>query len=950
MLASKTRSGLSETVPSKTSSATSSDGKSAKVPAKSDSISSISKKTPSATPSDGKLPKVPAKSDSISSSSKKTSPATPKGRKVAKVSSKSDSKSSVSNKTSPATPKDCKLAKVSTKSDSKLSSTGQDSRLSIDRSPRLRQDSSLSIDRSPRMVDLKSSVNKRSQKSTTPPNKQQQPLKGSQLHAQLSLLQEDLKKAREHLASAEKEKAQALAELTELKRLSDEANEKLNEALAAQKKAVESFESEKFRASGLERVGVESAQKREEERQKELEAIRNQHAIDVSALLSTNQELERVKNELSTAYDAKITALGREDNAMKIEKINSEKVELLSGEVSQLKALLDSGLGTLSNDAAELVKQLNCEVDSLKQEIERAKTAEEKLAETEAMIEVLRMEVTNAKQVAADACKLVDEWKKKVEILEIQAQKATLSEKSASGSLLSMMKQLEESNTLLQDAEFEITSFKCNIDALEISLRRHKGDIKESGRHLEMSKQEAVESAKIVKDLKSEIQRTKEEKMQAMDNETLGALNVQSLLEEKNKLINELEASRDEEEKSKKAMESLASALNEVSVEVKTAEEKLSTTQTELGFAESQIEDLKMVLKATEENYEAMLDKAKEEIVHLEKLVERSKIEAENLKATLDEKELEFSIAIKKSEENIVAVKQDMDGLVENSKAEWDEKEFVFVNAMRRSEEEISSIKVNTGRLANLIKEAEEEACSAKEDEAQLRNMLKQVESETSSSKEVTDNANAENLQLQGKLLDKVNELQCITQENNDLRSREAAALKKAEELSKLLEEALTKKMEENSELSSSENEYDLLPKMVEHVGEDGERPDNSELNLFSKRLEKNEEKGPSTDVDPVQLKYQKGNGNYEEDSVDVYIWDSCKIVEDFPHKETKPEPESLEDELDLKIDGPNQMNGLSSDTLKNGGSPPTKPQQPQKKKALMYKFGSLLKKKSNPK
>lgn len=771
-------------------------------------------------------------------------------------------------------------------------------------------------------------------------------MKGSELQAQLRLLQEDLKKAREHLASIEKEKVQALADLTESKRLADEANEKLNEALVAQKRAEESFENEKFRADELEQVGVEAARKREEVWQKELEVIRNQHKIDVSALMSTNQELEILKNELSMASEAKITALGRADDAMKIAKINAEKVELLSGEVSQLKALLDSELGTQSNDAAELIKQLNCEVDSLKQEIERAKTAEQKLAETKAVIEVLSNEVIYANQVAADAGKLVDEWKRKVEILEIQAEEATLCERSTSGSLLSFMKQLEESNTLLQDAEFEITSLKCNIDTLEISLRRHKGDIKESGRRLEISKQEAVETAVVVKNLNSEIQRIEEEKMQAMDNEMLAALNVQSLLEEKNKLINELEASRDEERKGKKAMESLTSALREISMEVKIAEEKLSTTRTELGFAVSQIEDLKVVLKATEENYEAMLDKAKEEISHLEELIERSKIEAKSLKAALDEKELEFNIAVKKSEENIVAVKRDMDGLVENSKAEWDEKEFVFVNAMKRSKEEISSIEVNTGRLASLIKEAEGEACSAKENGAQLRNTLKLVEFETSSAKEVTDKANAENLQLQDRLQDKENELLRITQENNDLRSREAAALKKAEELSKLLDEALTKKLEENSELSSSENEYDLLPKMVEHVGKDGEKSDNSGLNLFSKQLEEDGEKDPSKGVDSVQPKDQNGDGNYEEVSVDVYMWDSCKIVEDFSLNE--PEPESFEDELDSKVDGPNLMNGLSSKSLENGGNPPSK--QPQKKKALMHKFGSLLKKKSNPK
>lgn len=121
------RTGISETVPSKTSPTTSRDGR---------------------------LAKVSAKSDTISSVSKKTSPAIPKDSKLAKVGGKSDSKSSVSNKTSLATPRDGKLAKVSTKLDSKSSSTGQSLHLSIDRSPKL--------------IDSKPSADKKSPKIPTP--------------------------------------------------------------------------------------------------------------------------------------------------------------------------------------------------------------------------------------------------------------------------------------------------------------------------------------------------------------------------------------------------------------------------------------------------------------------------------------------------------------------------------------------------------------------------------------------------------------------------------------------------------------------------------------------------------------------------------------------------------------------------------------------------------------
>ena len=75
----------------------------------------------------------------------------------------------------------------------------------------------------------------------------------------------------------EKEKAQANEELKEAQRLAEEANEKLREALVAQKRAEENSEIEKFRAVEMEQARIEASQKKEEEWQKEVEAVRNQY-------------------------------------------------------------------------------------------------------------------------------------------------------------------------------------------------------------------------------------------------------------------------------------------------------------------------------------------------------------------------------------------------------------------------------------------------------------------------------------------------------------------------------------------------------------------------------------------------------------------------------------------------------------------------------------------------
>ncbi|XP_058085341.1 WEB family protein At3g02930, chloroplastic-like isoform X2 [Magnolia sinica] len=937
MLPSKTRTGLSETTPNKGSPATPRVSKLPKAAAKSDSNSSSPLQNPrlsmdhSPRSVDSKpaverrlskiTPPMPAKSDSNSSS-----PLQNPQRSINQSPRSVNSKPAIERrlpKITPLTP---------AKSDSNSSSPMQNLRHSIDRSPR--------------SVDSKPAFERRSPKITTPPDRS---LKGSELQAQLGQVQEDLKMARDRLASVEKEKARALSELKEAKRLADNANEKLSEALVAQKRAEESSEIEKFRADELEQVGIEAAQKREEEWQKELDAIRNQHAVDVTALLSTTQELQRAKQELAMTSDAKKTALSHADDAMKIAEMNAEKVELLTGELSHLKALLDSKLETKSNETAELVQQLNSEVDSLKQELERVKAAEVKLAEMEAVIERLRMEVVDAKRAASDAGDLVNEWKKKVELLEAQIEEATWSERSASESLDSIIKQLEGNNVLLQDAESEIASLRGNVDSLEISVGRHKCDLEESDRRLEMAKREATEMTRALEILESELQSAKEEKAQALSNEMLASSSVQSLLEEKNKLINELEASRDEEEKNKKAMESLASALHEVSMEARDAKEKLLTNQADLGNAASQIEDLKSVLEATKKNYEAMLEEAKEDIDGLEKLVEKYRLEVKNSKAELEEKELSFVTTIKKSEEAIAALKGEKDRVAEDMKAEWNEKEISFMTCIKGSEEEKDAAKREVDRLVNLLKETKDQVRATKEDGGHLRNTLTQAESEASSAKEEEEKAKAERLQLKDRLLDRENELQSITQENDDLRAREAAAVEKAEELSKLLAEVTAKKVEENGKLSSSEKEYDLLPntgdfKEENGYGRESEKP-KSELPV-EQQHEEHEKEDLSKGVGVVELKEENRNGNAKEDRS---TRSEVKMFEKGMSPAKEPDPESFKDELasNTGSDILDQINGLPSEAMDNSRISPSKQQQ-KKKKTLLHKFGSLLKKKGS--
>ncbi|XP_019421502.1 PREDICTED: WEB family protein At5g16730, chloroplastic-like isoform X2 [Lupinus angustifolius] len=577
--------------------------------------------------------------------------------------------------------------------------------------------------------------------------------KGSELQTQLSLAQEDLKKAKEQLIQAEEEKAKATDELKEAQKVADEANEKLGEALMAQKRVEEDIEIEKFRSVELEQARIEAAQKKEEERKKELESVRSQHALDVSALLSATQELQRIKQELAMTCDAKNKARSHADYATKASGIHAAKAEILSSEVTRLKALLDSKLETEASEK-KYVLELQKEIEALKQELEKAKGFEKKVTEKEAYVKQLNVELEAAKVAESHAHSVLQDWKKKVEELEVRVEEANELERSASAYLESVMKQLKGSNALLHDAESEISSLKEKVGLLEMTIGTQRRDFEDSERRLLVTKEESLEMSKKAESLQSELETVKEEKARALSNEKLAASSVQTLLEEKNKLIHELEASRDEEDKSKKAMKILASALHEVSTEARDAKEMVLADHAERESYKAQIEDLKLVLKATNEKYESMLDEARHEIDLLTSDIDNSK------------------------------------DIIENSKEKWEQRELHLVSCLKQTEEKNSSIGKEVNRLISLLRVTEEEVIAKMVEESQLKENLKKVNAEMIHLQEAVKEAKAECMNLKENLLDKENEFQNIIQENEELRSRELTSNKKVEELSKLLAEA----------------------------------------------------------------------------------------------------------------------------------------------------------------
>ncbi|XP_042420804.1 interactor of constitutive active ROPs 2, chloroplastic-like isoform X1 [Zingiber officinale] len=329
-----------------------------------------------------------------------------------------------------------------------------------------------------------------------------------------------------------------------------------------------------------------------------IEELQIKHEQDASSLSCMAEELHRVKEELRGAKVEKEMILREVDDAKRAAKVHEAKAELAPIEACDQKASHES--------------ELEAEIGMLKSELERAKIAEEKLVHMESLIEKLQIEATDARNGESNVCALVERLKAELE-------EAYQSEKSASDSLADMMVKLEESKSLFEDAELEISILRARISTLEIESARQKIDLEESNRQLELAQQDALNIGKTVELLKLELQRLEEEKLEVANVEKVASLRIESLAEENDKLTAELELSKDEGEKANKAMECLALEFKALSMEAREREERLLRMQTEIEESNKEIDRLSRALQNTKELYEVMLDEARYEFVCLQK-------------------------------------------------------------------------------------------------------------------------------------------------------------------------------------------------------------------------------------------------------------------------------------------------------------------------------------------
>ncbi|KAF6989468.1 hypothetical protein CFC21_006801 [Triticum aestivum] len=630
--------------------------------------------------------------------------------------------------------------------------------------------------------------------STTPdvrqktPDRQPRIAKASELQAQLNLVQEDLKNAREHLANIDRDRAQVHDDLVLTKTLADEAYQKLEESLAAQRRAEEALEIERFKSVEREQASIELARRKEEWQRKHAD-VTKRHAQDVNSLAKVTKELENAKGELAVTAQAKNSALSRADEAEKTTRGNAKRMEILMAEVARLKSETESR----EKGAEEIIDKLRSEASELRAELQRAMAFQEKLVRAEEVVEGLKVDIAYAKRAEIDADQSAQGWKTKAAALEDRLVAITSLNKSNEEALTSLTKSFKE-------AQSQLLQLTEKAAASEGEASEYKEGFLETNRRLDIVGKEASELQATIDRLRSEHELLNEAHRQVVSNEKAASSQVGRLGGDKVRLQQKLDEAREERNKAKKGVEDVAAALRQVSAEAREAKERVLAKQIELDHAQLQISEMKTATKTAEDKYQLMLQESN----CLKKKVEMLESEAKNAKE-------KYELILNESN----YLKKTVERLGSEAKILQDDrvsKEVGFAEMLRRSEEEASYVKSEMSKLMESLAVAEKEVQELKAEKTQLVHQLEEgfnrtMMDATSSSAEqpmVTESSHLKDL-----LSTKEKEVLALNHQVTELRLREAAALAKADEASKLMDAASSRA--EQSMVAESSHLKDLL-------------------------------------------------------------------------------------------------------------------------------------------
>jgi hypothetical protein len=257
------------------------------------------------------------------------------------------------------------------------------------------------------------------------------------------------------------------------------------------------------------------------------------------------------------------------------------------------------------------------------------------------------------------------------------------------------------------------------------------------------------------------------------------------------------------------------------------------------------------------------------------------------------------------------------------------------------------AVKLEMDTVLESLKAAEREAKDAKDDMAQLQSKLRLVESTITEANLTAEQEKITSLRLRETLAEKEEELLSIARENDGLRTREAATRAKADELAAMLVEATAMKGGDQSAGRSPEKQPNVFRKMMCSPMDNVVRGDH-DARRNSDRIVQVLEEIKHVEVETVkQVKHERGV------SVEANSLENSKILEDDISKGIMSngiDTESSEDDDDIDSHGEEGAADQTDGLLMHGPTSSFKQDQHnhKKKKALLRKFGSMLKKKAH--
>jgi chromosome segregation ATPase len=359
-----------------------------------------------------------------------------------------------------------------------------------------------------------------------------------------------------------------------------------------------------------------------------------------------------------------------------------------------------------------------------------------------------------------------------------------------------------------------------------------------------------------------------------------------------------------------------------------------------LRAAESQVQELRA-------DKTQLLSKLQEFEVQAMNTEEEAKAESSHLKDLLSSKDKE-----------LLALNHELAELRLRKSAALEEasevSKLLGERTARKAEEESTDkskalqAKLEMDNVLESLRAAEGEAKAAKEEKVQLQNKLRLLESNITEANLTSEEAKISSLRLKETLDDKEEQLASIVQENREMRAREAAAHAKIDELALLLAEATARnggELSNGAVTRSPEKQPSVLLKLICSPMHHNVRDDDNNGEIIQ---------NPKEDIKHVEVETVRQVQHDEQESgvsaVDANSLENSKIIEDDLSKERDEDSESSDDD-DVESPGEDalvdQMNGL----LIHGPTSSFNQDQrivQKKKRALLKKFGSLLKKKAH--